>query len=177
MAPVAALRAIYPADAGVRYTADGAGLFVPSPWESALAALQAAVVGPGTHFLDLGSGDGRMVALAAALGAAAHGIEHDAGLHRQAETLAGQVRAQFPGARLTLSCGDMLAADLGSAEVLFYYAGGCADRQAELYVKLAMELTRHGRLLVLRTQRQPDIALPLSPASCPPYFYLFTGEA
>jgi protein-L-isoaspartate O-methyltransferase len=172
--PVAALRAIYPDEPGVQYTKDGSGLFVPSPWATAHAALQAAGVGSGTRFLDLGSGDGRVVALAALLGADAHGIEHDAALHERAEALAARVREQFPAVRLTLRQGDLLQAEL-AADALFYYAGGCVDRQPELYARLAA--VPHGtRVLIMRTQRQPEIALPLSARSQPPYFYLFTRE-
>src|SRR5207245_944038 len=57
------------------------GLFYPSILEDILPAF-AAVIRPGMRFLDLGSGDGRIVFMAALLGAKATGIEYDAELHR-----------------------------------------------------------------------------------------------
>src|SRR5712664_3261784 len=57
------------------------GLFYPSILEDLLPALQA-YVRPDTRFLDLGSGDGRVVFMAALLGARATGIEYDREMHR-----------------------------------------------------------------------------------------------
>src|SRR5713101_3207843 len=56
------------------------GLFYPSILEDLLPAFQA-VLRPGTRFLDLGSGDGRVVFMAAFLGAQASGVEYDHDLH------------------------------------------------------------------------------------------------
>lgn len=49
----------------------------PSPDEHIERALRLASVGPGTRFLDLGCGDGRVLVAAARLGAVARGIEID----------------------------------------------------------------------------------------------------
>jgi len=66
------------------------GLFYPTWIDELLPALQAAVR-PGARFLDLGSGDGRVVFMAAAMGARATGIEFNRELHR----LAGQARGRL----------------------------------------------------------------------------------
>lgn len=167
------LQSILPETPRTRYTANGDGLYVPSPWETMLESLEAAEIRGGERFLDIGSGDGRVAAAAALLGASAAGYEIDPDLHQTAVRLSQILSERFPFAALDLRLGNVFGAEFGSADILFYYAGGCANRQKLLYDRLAREIHSDGRLIILRTQRLPDIALELSPLSRPPYFYLF----
>jgi SAM-dependent methyltransferase len=68
-------------------------------------------------FLDLGSGDGRVV-FVAALFTHAVGIEYDAKLHAQA--LRAHDELQIPGVELL--CGDYTEHDLGAYDVVYTYA-------------------------------------------------------
>src|SRR5207245_6464701 len=101
------------------------GLFYPSILEDLLPAL-AEAIRPGARFLDLGSGDGRVVFMAALLGARAEGIEYDRRLHRIAVEAQSRLQDRIDPTRAVLRRGDFFAADFRPYDVLFYYGSGCS---------------------------------------------------
>ncbi len=126
------------------------GLFYPTLLDELLPALQAAVR-PGDRFLDLGSGDGRVVFLAAAMGANAVGIEFDRRLHR----LAGTARARLGGIididRAVLRRGDFLKEDFSGYDVFFYFVSG-SSAEDRLLAKLRREMGPDAILLLAHPQ-------------------------
>ncbi len=85
-------------------------------WDELIeAALELAGVGPGTRFVDLGCGDGRVLLAAAKRGARVRGVEIDPELAAQAR--AALAREQVDG---EVVCADMFAAEL-TADVVYAY--------------------------------------------------------
>ncbi len=121
------------------------GLFYPSRLEDLLPAFLA-TVRPGARFLDLGSGDGRVVFLAALLGARAAGVEYDRDLHRIALRARGQLADLLDPGPAELRRGDFFKEDLGSYDVLFYFTSG-AGAEDRLLKKLRGEMRRDAILL------------------------------
>jgi hypothetical protein len=95
----------------------------PQPWAfwapsqdgSIASALQLARVQPGTRFLDLGCGDGRVLVAAGRVGAEVRGVEID-------PLLAGKARKNLEEAAVagTVEVGDMFTASL-DADVIYAY--------------------------------------------------------
>jgi SAM-dependent methyltransferase len=112
------------------------GLFYPSLLEELVPAFRAAI-GPGTRFLDLGSGDGRVVFLAALMGADATGIEYDRELHGIAVRARRRLSHLIDRRRATLRRGDFFDLDLSRYDVLFYFGKGsfAEDRLGEKIVR------------------------------------------
>ncbi|HEV8700100.1 MAG TPA: class I SAM-dependent methyltransferase [Candidatus Polarisedimenticolia bacterium] len=122
------------------------GLFYPTWLDELLPALQSAVR-PGARFLDLGSGDGRVVFLAAGMGARATGIEFNRGLYRLARTARARLDG-LPGIdRAVLKRGDFFKEDFSDYDVFFYFGSGSSAEQA-LLAKLRREM-RPDALLIL----------------------------
>ncbi|HKN47099.1 MAG TPA: hypothetical protein VJ144_03920 [Candidatus Polarisedimenticolia bacterium] len=114
------------------------GLFYPSILEDILPAF-AAVIRPGMRFLDLGSGDGRIVFMAALLGAKATGIEYDAELHRIAFEARRRLGDLVDPERAVLIRGDFFKQDLRPYDVFFYFALGSSSED-RLLAKLRGEM-------------------------------------
>ncbi|MFQ5876914.1 MAG: SAM-dependent methyltransferase, partial [Acidobacteriota bacterium] len=129
------------------------GLFYPSLLEDLLPSFEA-ILRPGARFLDLGSGDGRVVFLAALLGADATGIEYDRRLHRIARRSRARLEEILDTDRAVLRRGDFFDEDLGRYDVLFYFARGSfgEDRLLEK----------------IRDEMRPDATLLISFPSGPP---------
>ncbi len=129
------------------------GLFYPSLLEELAPAFVAAVK-PGVRFLDLGSGDGRVVFLAALLGADATGIEYDRELHSIALAARGRLRDLIDPARAVLRRGDFFREDLSRYDVIFYYGSGSLgeDRMVD---KLQREM--HDGAVVLASYTKADL--------------------
>ncbi len=128
------------------------GLFYPTLLDELLPALQAALR-PGNRFIDLGSGDGRVVFLAAAMGAEAVGIEFDRRLHRLAATARNHLGGMIDIDRAVLRRGDFLKEDLSVYDVLFYFASG-SSVEDRLLAKLRREM-RPDAILVLAHPQGP----------------------
>ena len=103
------------------------GLFYPSILEDLYPALVAAIR-PGDRFLDLGSGDGRVIFMAALLGARATGIEYDQELHRIALAAEKRLEGLVDPESAVLRRGDFFKVDLRPYEVYFYSSGGIEDQ-------------------------------------------------
>jgi SAM-dependent methyltransferase len=130
------------------------GLFYPSFLDELLPAMQAAVR-PGAGFLDLGSGDGRVVFLAAVLGARATGIEYDRSLHHLAGMALDRLAPLVPRERVTLKRGDFFREDWSRYDVVFYFGDGTYDERP-MMDKLRRELPAGARLLLAHVTTIPD---------------------
>ncbi len=161
----------------VRYTMGGEGLYMSSRMAEIREALAGAKLSAGDRFVDLGSGDGRVVFAAAAVGARAMGIEADPTLHDLAEERGRAVREilQAGGASLSIELmrGNFFDHSLKDADVVFYYSGGSPIRQKEIYRKLEEELRPGARLILFRAKIAPEMRMEILPASRPPFHYIF----
>lgn len=126
------------------------GLFYPTLLDELLPAFRAAVR-PGARFLDLGSGDGRVVFLAAALGARAHGVEFDRGLDRIARTARGRLGGLIDVDRAVLKRGDFFKEDFAGYDVFFYFGSG-SSAEDRLLAKLRREMRRDAILLLAHVE-------------------------
>jgi SAM-dependent methyltransferase len=122
------------------------GLFYPSLLDELLPAFEA-TVRPGARFLDLGSGDGRVVFLAALLGAHATGIEYDRRLHRIALEARRRLEEIVPTDRALLHRSDFFRADLAAYDVLFYFGSG-SYAEDRMLAKLGREMREDAVLLL-----------------------------
>ncbi len=123
----------------------GKGLFYPSLLDHLLPALTA-VIRPGTTFLDLGSGDGRVVFMAAHLGADATGIEYDRMLHRIARAGRRELTDYVERGRTHLVRGDFFDHDFARYDVLFYFGRGSFGED-RLLEKIRTEIRAEAFLL------------------------------
>lgn len=130
------------------------GLFYPSILEDLLPAFQA-TVRPGSRVLDLGSGDGRVVFMAALLGARAEGVEFDRALHRLAIEARARLADRIDPARAVLRRGDFFAEDFSPYDILFYYGSGCR-MEARLLDKLRREMNDSAVLILAYPAAPPD---------------------
>lgn len=133
-----------------REVARDKGLFYPILLEDLLPAFRR-YVGPGVRFLDLGSGDGRVVFLAEVLGARATGIEYDeelVALSRRALAALGDV---VDAEDVEIVRGDFFASSWSGYDVVFYFdqSSFAQDRVRE---KLRRDLDRGAVLLVAYEQ-------------------------
>lgn len=128
------------------------GLFYPARLEELLPAFKA-LVKDGVRFLDLGSGDGRVVFLAALRGARATGIEYDRTLHRVARRCRRKLAESLPADRIELRRGDFFQEDWSRYDVIFYYVDGSFN-QSGIQRKLLDEL-RDDALLLLYHPQEP----------------------
>ncbi|MBI4459295.1 MAG: class I SAM-dependent methyltransferase [Acidobacteria bacterium] len=101
--------------------------YVPTPLAVVEKMLAVAGVGPGDVVYDLGSGDGRVVIVAAQkYGAKGVGVELDHGLARES---AEKVRELKLGSLVTIIEGDMLKTDVKPATVVTVYLLPSANEQ------------------------------------------------
>lgn len=122
------------------------GLFYPSLLEEVAPPFER-FVQPGTRFLDLGSGDGRVVFLASLFGAHAVGIEWDPILVRVSldaqEALADLVDAE----RIEILQGDFFDIPWSDYDVIFYFDESSMEHE-RLRAKMKRELAPGARLIV-----------------------------
>jgi precorrin-6B methylase 2 len=104
-------------------TSLGFAPFVPSRRVVIEKALDLACVGPGIAFVDLGSGDGRVVIEAARRGAVATGVERVWLLW-----LLSHIRATIAGQPARFLLADLWQVDIGDADVIFAYGTPSALR-------------------------------------------------
>lgn len=116
-------------------------------------------VKPGKRFLDLGSGDGRVVFLAAALGAEATGIEYDPQVFKTSERALVALGDAIDAEKVDLIAGDFFEHRWSGYDVIFYFDLGTFEQNA-LRKKIALELDP-GALLFVGHQRAPFPGLDL----------------
>jgi Methyltransferase domain len=90
-------------------------VWVPTPDALVNRMLDLAKVSASDHVIDLGSGDGRLVMMAAKRGARAHGIEYSAGLVELSKRTAQQAGL---AAKATFAKADLFDSDLSAATVI-----------------------------------------------------------
>lgn len=121
------------------------GIFYPSLLEELLPAFTP-YVRPGTRFLDLGSGDGRVVFLASWLGADATGIEYEPRIFAACVKAGAALRQVAPAERVHLIQGDFFASRWSGFDVIFFFGYGTFERE-RLGRKLVEEMDPGARLI------------------------------
>jgi len=122
------------------------GLFYPSLLEEVLPPFERYVTA-GTRFLDLGSGDGRVVFLANVLGAQATGIEWESDLVAVSLAAEKALADLVDPERIEFIQGDFFAHSWAGYDVIFYFDTGSSEH-ARLRRKLREELGPEARLIV-----------------------------
>lgn len=122
------------------------GPFYPILLEDLVPAFEQYVT-PGVRFLDLGSGDGRVVFLANVLGADATGIEYDKALAKVSLRALRALNGLVDGERAHVLRRDFFTVSWSGYDVIFYYDTGSFE-QHRLRKKIAAELDPEARLLV-----------------------------
>jgi len=124
------------------------GPFLPSRIRELLPALRP-VVRPGTRFLDLGSGDGRVVFLANVLGASATGIEWDAELFAVSRRAQAALEDLLAADRVRIVRGDFFDRPWSGYQVVYYFDSG-SFHQGRLREKIRRELDPAAVFVVYR---------------------------
>jgi len=122
------------------------GRFLPFQLEDLTSAFEL-YVKPGVRFLDLGSGDGRVVFLAALLGADASGIEYDKEVFQTSRRALRSLEGLVDSERVHLKRGDFFKSSWSGYDVVFYFDLSSFE-QHRLRKKIAAELDPGARLLV-----------------------------
>ncbi len=122
------------------------GRFYPFLLEDLLSAFEL-YLKPGVRFLDLGSGDGRVVFLAALLGADASGIEYDKQMFQTSRRALQALEDLLERDRVHLKRGDFFKSSWSGYDVIFYF-DLTSFEQNRLRKKIAAELDPGARLLV-----------------------------
>jgi hypothetical protein len=134
------------------------GLFYPILLEDLFEAFKE-YVKPGVRFLDLGSGDGRVVFLANAMGAEATGIEYDHGMVDVSKKAMKALGDTVDPGRVRFIEGDFFEQPWSGYDVIFYFDLTSFEHHA-LRQKIAEELDPGARLLVGHQQGAfPGLAL------------------
>ena len=131
----------------------GKGYYFPALLEDNVAALEA-YVDPGHRFLDLGSGDGRVVFLAHALGADATGIEYEPELVEISLAARDALGDLIEPEQVRFIEGDFFEHPWSGYDVVFYFDLGSFEDQ-RLRKKIAAELDPGARLLVYHESTMP----------------------
>ena len=134
------------------------GLFYPILLEDLLPAFER-YVAPGIRFLDLGSGDGRVVFMANVLGADAVGIEYDRQMVAISRQALKTLRELVDPGRLRIVQGDFFAASWSGYDVIYYFDLGSFE-QERVREKLKREL-EPGALLLVGHEQVPFPGLEL----------------
>jgi len=128
------------------------GRFYPSLLED-LFPIMRGYITDGTNFLDLGSGDGRIVFLASALGANATGVEYDQKLVEQSRMALSSLSAAsgsdpvIDASRTNIVHGDYFEMGFSDYDVLFYFGEGGTYDQDKLKQKIRDEMNPAAKLL------------------------------
>ncbi|OIP31430.1 MAG: hypothetical protein COW04_09195 [Deltaproteobacteria bacterium CG12_big_fil_rev_8_21_14_0_65_43_10] len=123
------------------------GIFVPTRIKdpNILTAFNK-VLKPGIRFLDLGSGDGRVVFLASLFGAASTGIEFDEDIFNSGLKARDKLSNRFDLSKTELIRGDFFEADFSGYDVIYYFMSGSFEEK-RLEEKLAKELKQEAILV------------------------------
>ena len=122
------------------------GLFYPFVLEDLLESFET-YVKPGEKFLDLGSGDGRVVFLANAMGADATGIEYDKGMVKISKQAMETLGEKIDPERVHFIKGDFFKQSWSGYDVIFYFDLTSFEHH-QLRQKISKELDPGARLLV-----------------------------
>ena len=100
---------------------------------------------PDLKFLDLGSGDGRVVFLASLYGVDAYGIEYDKSLYEISIQAKKRLRGLIKPERISFIQGDFLKCDFKKYDIFYLYAG--TNALPQLMKKLYEEM-KPGSILI-----------------------------
>lgn len=122
------------------------GEFFPTVLQDILPMLERYVT-PGKRFLDLGSGDGRVVFLANLLGADAHGIEYEKRLVEASLRAQSAISDLVDPARIRFINGDFFESPWSDYDVIFYFNASTPETD-RFHRKLVSELKPGARFIV-----------------------------
>ncbi len=122
------------------------GLFYPILLEDMLPAFER-YVKPGARFLDLGSGDGRVVFLANVLGANAAGIEYDKQMVKISRRAGRALNGLVDSKRLRIKRGDFFQSAWSGYDVIFFFDLSSFEPE-RVRRKLRREMTPGALLIV-----------------------------
>ncbi len=134
------------------------GLFYPILLEDMLPAFERYVSG-GTRFLDLGSGDGRVVFLANVLGADAVGIEYDQQMVKISRRAAKALKGLIDRKRTRIIRGDFFDSTWSGYGVIFFFDQSSFEPE-RVRRKLAREMDP-GTVLIVGVEQAPFPGLEL----------------
>lgn len=137
------------------------GLFYPILLEDLLPAFERYVT-PGVRFLDLGSGDGRVLFMANALGARATGIEYDQAMVRVSRKAKKALRDLIDPGRVKIRRGDFFESSWSGYGVIYYFDLSSFE-QERVRQKLAREMDP-GAVLLVGHEQAPFPGLELETA-------------
>jgi hypothetical protein len=119
--------------------------FVQTPIEIAKKIIEIADIKSGLRLFDLGSGDGRLVIMAAqATGAFTIGVEMEGGLVERARL---EIKRLNLGARASIIHDDFFNVDLSGADVVTLFLSPCGNES--LQPKLERELKKGAKVISL----------------------------
>ncbi len=122
------------------------GLFYPILLEDMLSAFER-YISPGSRFLDLGSGDGRVVFMASLLGADAVGIEYDKQLVKVSRRARKALRDLVESDRARIIQGDFFESSWSGYDVIFFFDLSSFEPE-RVREKLRLEMDPGARLIV-----------------------------
>ncbi len=122
------------------------GLFYPILLEDLLPAFERYVT-EGARFLDLGSGDGRVLFMANLLGAEAVGIEYDKRMVKISRRAQKALKDLVDPGRVRVVRGDFFASSWSGYDVIYYFDLSSFE-QERVRQKLKRELDPGARLIV-----------------------------
>jgi SAM-dependent methyltransferase len=138
------------------------GLFYPILLEDVLAGFTG-YVKPGTQFLDLGSGDGRVLFLASLLGAHATGMEYDKSLVATSQRALLALEGLIDPSRIKVIEGDFFESSWSGYDMIYYFDQSSFEPD-RVRAKLQRELDP-GAVLLVAFEQSPFPGLTLEEAT------------
>ncbi len=139
------------------------GVFLPSNLSEVAQVLKRINLREGEKFVDLGSGDGRVVFLASLFGAIPEGFETDANLfHFSKKLLAKEpLKSLVRGRAVGLYHADFSRENFGEYDVIFYaYSGSRAADEVFIQKKILDVMKPEARLVIHAVPKERELKFP-----------------